>query len=256
MMKTLFSNFRRSGLAAFVVPWALLLFAAGSAAGAAPSPSNSPGASPWIKTEQTALRLIAATETAGAAETLKLGLHFKLKPGWKIYWRSPGDAGFPPEADWSSSKNLKSAVMHWPAPERFSVLGLETLGYKKEVVFPMTMTRLDTAKPLHLSGAIRYLVCDEICIPYDADVALSVAQGPIRPSPFAHLISRFQSNVPGDGNRHGLAIGAAETWKRGETTMLRVRATAAAPFRAPDLYPEGGAELTFSKPTVRLGPAA
>ena len=213
-----------------------------------------PGASPWVKTEQTELRLIAATETVGAAETLRLGLHFKLKPGWKIYWRSPGDAGFPPIPDWSSSRNLKSAVMQWPAPERFSVLGLETLGYKKEVVFPITVTREDATKPLRLSGVIRYLVCDEICIPYDADVALNVAQGPLRPSPFAHLISRFQSNVPGDGNRHGLTINAAETWKRGKTTMLRVRVTAAEPFRAPDLYPEGPQALTFAKPTVRLGP--
>ena len=213
-----------------------------------------PGASPWVKTEQTELRLIAATETVGAAETLRLGLHFKLKPGWKIYWRSPGDAGFPPIPDWSSSRNLKSAVMQWPAPERFSVLGLETLGYKKEVVFPITVTREDATKPLRLSGVIRYLVCDEICIPYDADVALNVAQGPLQPSPFAHLISRFQSNVPGDGNRHGLTINAAETWKRGKTTMLRVRVTAAEPFRAPDLYPEGPQALTFAKPTVRLGP--
>ena len=213
-----------------------------------------PGASPWVKTEQTELRLIAATETVGAAETLRLGLHFKLKPGWKIYWRSPGDAGFPPIPDWSSSRNRKSAVMQWPAPERFSVLGLETLGYKKEVVFPITVTREDATKPLLLSGVIRYLVCDEICIPYDADVALNVAQGPLRPSPFAHLISRFQSNVPGDGNRHGLTINAAETWKRGKTTMLRVRVTAAEPFRAPDLYPEGPQALTFAKPTVRLGP--
>ena len=218
------------------------------------APSNSPGASPWVKTEQTELRLIAATETVGAAETLRLGLQFKLKPGWKIYWRSPGDAGFPPIPDWSSSRNLESAVMQWPAPERFSVLGLETLGYKKEVVFPITVTREDATKPLRLSGVIRYLVCDEICIPYDADVALNVAQGPLRPSPFAHVISRFQSNVPGDGNRHGLTINAAETWKRGKTTMLRVRVTAAEPFRAPDLYPEGPQALTFAKPTVRLGP--
>ena len=109
-----------------------------------------PGASPWVKTEQTELRLIAATETVGAAETLRLGLHFKLKPGWKIYWRSPGDAGFPPIPDWSSSRNLESAVMQWPAPERFSVLGLETLGYKKEVVFPITVTRQDATKPLLL----------------------------------------------------------------------------------------------------------
>ncbi len=245
VMTTLFSSFKR--IAAGALGLALAALSTGGAIAA-------PGASPWVKTEQTSLRLIAATETAGAAETLRLGLHFKLKPGWKIYWRSPGDAGFPPVPDWSPSKNLKSAVMHWPAPERFSVLGLETLGYKKEVVFPITVTREDTAKPLYLSGAIRYLVCDDICIPYDAEVRLNIPQGPVRPSPFAHLISRFQSNVPGDGKRQGLAVDTVETWGRGDAAILRVRVTSTTPFQTPDIYPEGPRALTFAKPTVRLGP--
>jgi suppressor for copper-sensitivity B len=231
---------------------------------AASDASGEPAASAWHKTDQSALRLIAATETTGNAETLSLGLHFKLKPGWKIYWRSPGDAGFPPEPDWKGSENLKTAVIKWPAPERFSVIGLETLGYKKEVVFPLTVTREDPSRPLRMTGIVRYLTCDDICIPYDAEVALSLPQGPAgetaRPSPFAHLISRYKSKVPGYGKRQGLTIEAAETWSQGsgggKNVFLRVTASAAMPFQAPDLFPEGPVELTFSKPTVRLGPDA
>ncbi|MDA1091617.1 MAG: protein-disulfide reductase DsbD family protein [Proteobacteria bacterium] len=251
-MTALFSIFKR-----FALPALATLVLTGWL-GPAVAAGDEPAGSAWQQTEQSAVRLIAATETTGNAETLTLGLHFKLKPGWKIYWRSPGDAGFPPEPDWMGSQNLKSAVMHWPAPERFSVLGLETLGYKKEVVFPLTVTRTDTAKPLRIAGTIRYLTCDDICIPYDADVALTIPHGPdgapIKPSQFAHLISRYQSSVPGDGNRHGLDIEAAETWGDGKNVFLRVRATATLPFQAPDLFPEGPSELTFSKPSVRLGP--
>ena len=159
-----------------------VLFAALLALAPAPAGSAEPGASNWIKTEQTSLRLIAATETAKAGGALSLGLHFKLLPGWKIYWRSPGDAGFPPEPDWSRSKNLASAQLHWPAPLRFSVLGLETLGYKKEVVLPITVKRADALKSLQLACTVRYLVCDEICIPYDADIALTMAPGDGKPS--------------------------------------------------------------------------
>ncbi|MFQ5765937.1 MAG: protein-disulfide reductase DsbD family protein, partial [Rhodospirillales bacterium] len=212
-----------------------------------------PGASAWHETKQTALRLISATETTGAATTLRFGLHFKLKPHWKIYWRSPGDAGFPPQPDWSRSENVKSATIHWPAPVRFSVLGLETLGYEDEVVLPMTVERTDPAKPVSVAGTVRYLTCKEICIPYEADLALTLPGGPVRPSPFAHLIGRYQSAVPGDGGRHGLAIEAADTWTRGDATVLRVRVRAAAPFKAPDLYVEGPPPLAFSKPLVRLG---
>jgi len=215
--------------------------------------SAEPGASPWQETEQTSLRLISATETAGGAEMLRLGMHFRMKPGWKIYWRSPGDAGFPPEPNWSASHNLKTAVVHWPAPARFSVLGLETLGYENEVVLPMTVTRQDPAKPLEMAGVVRYLTCKEICIPYTADVALAVPEGPIKPSPFAHLIDRFQANVPGEGRRHGLTIEAAETAGDGNDALVRVTASAEQPFAAPDLYLEGPPGVAFSRPAVRLG---
>ena len=130
----------------------LALAVAVFSAGAEAQTGAGPAASAWAETEQTALRLIAATEATGSAETLKLGLHFKLKPGWKVYWRSPGDAGFPPIPDWSASGNLESAVLRWPAPERFSVLGLETLGYKKETVLPITVRRADPSRPLGPPG--------------------------------------------------------------------------------------------------------
>ena len=45
-----------------------------------------------------------------------IGLEFKLEPGWKIYWRQPGDSGLPPELDFSSSKNLSSYEIKWPYP--------------------------------------------------------------------------------------------------------------------------------------------
>ena len=235
------------GALALVLLLAMLAFSAAPARAAA---DGRPGASPWQQTEQTALRLIAATQTTGDARILKLGLHFKLKPGWKVYWRSPGDAGFPPMPDWSPSQNLKTAVVHWPAPSRFEVLGLQSLGYTDEVVLPLTVELMDPAKPLRMAGEVNYLTCQKICIPYTAKLALTLPQGPVQPSPFAHLIGRFQANVPGDGSRHGLAIERAESWTQGKTTFLLVTATAAVPFQAPDLYAEGPPELAFSPPTV------
>ncbi len=50
-------------------------------------------AGPWVDQEQARLRLVAAGPAAGEAGSLNLGLHFRLEPGWKIYWRSPGEAG-------------------------------------------------------------------------------------------------------------------------------------------------------------------
>src|SRR5262252_9680616 len=85
-------------------------------------------ASPWVRNEHAGLRLIAAATASGNADVLQLGLQFELRPGWKTYWRNPGDAGFPPHGDWSHSTNVADVTIAWPAPERFEVLGFETFG--------------------------------------------------------------------------------------------------------------------------------
>ena len=90
---------------------------------------------------------------------MQLGLEFRLAPHWKIYWRSPGDAGYPPRLDWAGSTNLAGATMAWPAPQRFSVLGLDTVGYTDAVVFPITaqLAQSGQAAHLHLALSIPHL---------------------------------------------------------------------------------------------------
>src|SRR5262249_59326870 len=92
-----------------------------------------PGAWEWARTDQTAVRLVAAASAVGAADALSVGLQFTLKPGWKTYWRSPGDAGLPVTVDWAGSTNVASAVMAWPVPHRFFLNGLGTFRYEGEV---------------------------------------------------------------------------------------------------------------------------
>ncbi|MCG8508887.1 MAG: thioredoxin family protein [Rhodospirillales bacterium] len=207
-------------------------------------------ASAWAETEQTAVRLVSAVTAVGDGDSVPLGLEFKLKPGWKIYWRSPGDAGFPPRPDWSTSENLIEAAMRWPAPERFSVLGLETLGYKKAVVLPIEARLAEPGEPLRLRTTIDYLTCDDICIPYKADLALDLPAGEATPSAFAHLINRYSAMVPGDGARHGLSIESIEAPDGAAARSLRISASALTPFDEPDLFVEGPIELVFDKPIL------
>ncbi len=210
--------------------------------------------SAWHETEQTKARLIAAVTGTGSAAMLRLGLEFHMQPGWKIYWRSPGDAGIPPRPDWGGSDNLTSAKIQWPAPERFSVLGLETLGYKKQVVFPIDAVLTEAGKPVTVKAVIPYLTCDDICIPYTANLSLSLPAGAAQPSEFAHLISRYAAKVPGDGARHGLMLADMAALSPGDTAkgemLISVRAKSETPFSAPDIYLEGPEVLAYSKPHV------
>jgi len=209
-------------------------------------------ASPWTETDFTSLRLIAATNGTGGGETVSLGLHFKLRNGWKIYWRSAGDAGYPPSLDWKGSENLKQADMRWPLPHRFSILGLETLGYKDEVVYPITAWAETPGAPMQLRVKVDYLTCSDICVPYEAELTLDLPGGGAEPSPFAHLINRFAVQVPGDGAAHGLTIEKAEALAQAKDTWLRITARATSPFTSPDVFIEGPDVLAFDRPMVRL----
>ena len=229
---------------------------AGSALGTAHAESGASAnsaSSAWVRTDQTQLRLLSAVAATGSAATVRLGLEFKLEPGWKIYWRSPGDAGLPPKPDWTGSRNLGDATIRWPAPERFELFGFDTYGYGGEVILPIDARVEHPGEALNLKLGVDYLVCEKICIPYQASFALDVPAGTARASGFAHAIDQFAARVPGDGSGAGLAIERA-MWSGGPEPAITVAATAAAPFGHPDVFVEGPvpAGVSFGKPDVTL----
>ena len=222
---------------------------------AVPSDAADSPASHWVKSDYTEVRLVSAVTNVGNQKQVPLGLHFKLKKGWKIYWRSPGDAGFPPRLNWAGSKNLAAADIQWPAPKRFSILGFDTQGYKDEVVFPLQVTLLKPGEAATAQATLDYLACKEICIPYKTDLTLTLPAGPSKTSPFAHLINRFQSLVPGDGSQHGIKIKGVYFTDAKPKPTLTVIASSVTQFTKPDLFVEGSREIQFGKPRITLASA-
>jgi len=209
-------------------------------------------ASGWSENEQGRVRLISAGETVGDTAGLRLGLHFELTEGWKIYWRSPGDAGYPPRLDWSASENLAAAELQWPVPHRFELFGLQTFGYGKEVVLPVRAEAKDPSKPVKLRAKVDYLTCAEICVPRQATLALDLPPGAAKPARHAFLIDQFRSRVPGEGAATGLDVERAVLTATGEQPVLGLAVTAAPPFQAPDAIVEGADGYAFGKPEVTL----
>ncbi len=79
--------------------------------------------------------------TAGR-ETIPLGLEFRLSEGWKVYWRSAGDVGYPPEVDWSGSSNLAAAATDLPG-------AAPLLGLRDRAVRLFRERRLPDHRPPH-----------------------------------------------------------------------------------------------------------
>jgi DsbC/DsbD-like thiol-disulfide interchange protein len=92
-------------------------------------------------------------------------VNLTLAPGWKTYWRSPGDAGIPPSFNWSGSQNVASVRIHWPAPSVFHSNGMQSIGYHDHLLLPVEVKPLDPSLPVVLSLKMELGVCDEICLP-------------------------------------------------------------------------------------------
>lgn len=92
-------------------------------------------------------------------------LALELEPGWKTYWRSPGDSGLPPVFDWSGSANLGAVTLHWPAPEAIQSGGATELGYHDRLVLPFTAAPAAPGQPVELALEAELGLCENICVP-------------------------------------------------------------------------------------------
>ncbi len=93
------------------------------------------------------------------------GLKVKLSPGWKTYWRHPGETGFSPELDWTGSKNLSAVKVLWPHPEIFDDKGLLSFGYKDYVILPIEFTPINTDQLIKAKLNIKLGICEKLCVP-------------------------------------------------------------------------------------------
>lgn len=121
----------------------------------------------WLINEQHTpiqTRFVVTGQANKADKTLAGYLEVKLSGDWKTYWRSPGEGGIAPSLTWEDSHNITHMDWHWPYPQRFELLGIKTLGYKHDVVFPMTLHVEDMSKPTVLDVKLTLSSCTSICV--------------------------------------------------------------------------------------------
>ena len=132
--------------------------------------------SDWDISETSKLRLISPYFQNNTKD-IQVGLEYQMEPGWKTYWKSPGDGGFAQTISWDNSTNVKNVKILWPTPIEFEILGLKSLGYQNNIIFPLEVeidnVSINTFLDLHIS----FLICKDICIPGDARVFLDIPSG-------------------------------------------------------------------------------
>lgn len=124
-------------------------------------------------------------------------LEVRLSGDWKTYWRSPGEGGITPSMTWDKSSNIKDVIWYWPHPERFNLLGIETLGYKNSVIFPMRLVIDDMRRPVIFSSDLTLSSCTTICVLTDYAFELNFTPSTLIASEEAmYLYAQGLSQVP------------------------------------------------------------
>ncbi|WP_415921366.1 protein-disulfide reductase DsbD domain-containing protein [Tateyamaria sp. SN6-1] len=116
-------------------------------------------------------------------------IRLTLEPGWKTYWRAPGDAGIPPHFDWSRARNIAGVDISWPTPSVYVENGMRSLGYSGQVVLPIHITPERSDAPMRLRTKMSIGVCAEVCVPHtiNIDAMLDAAD----PTPTPAIVAAF-----------------------------------------------------------------
>lgn len=208
-------------------------------------------AAPAAAEPVTELRLISSVEKHDGTDFLA-GIELGLAPGWKTYWRRPGDSGLAPEFDWSASENVALVELRWPVPERFDDPGDITFGYERGVVWPLRIVPEKVGEAVVLRLAINYGICADMCIPREGNLALPVlagAEGEVMvETPEAAMLRAALARVPvplADPERVELA------WRESSAPVLEVRLkNCGRDCTPPVLVLDGPRNVWFGTPSV------
>lgn len=208
--------------------------------------------SSWQGINEAKLRLISPFYNTNSSENITIGLEYKLDENWKTYWKSPGAGGFPQEIDYSKSLNVKNLKILWPTPEQFSILGLNSLGYKNSVIFPLKFEVINKLQPITLDINIHFLTCKEICIPVDANLKLFIPFGKkLELTEHSNLIEKFISLSP-INNDQTIDVNKAIFHIENNNSVLELEIQNDKSFINPNIYIDNEIGLPVIKPVLKL----
>lgn len=194
----------------------------------------------WVGKGNARVRLVASG--VDAEGRLAAGIEIDLDPGWKTYWRSPGDAGIPPVTDFSASTNIDGPVaIGFPPPHRYDDGYAVSNVYEGRVVLPLSAAVTDPASPTRLVVGLDMGVCAEICIPEHFDLALDLAPDESDAEADA-LLADAQAALPGRPEPGSFAVeGIARSGGTDKRPLFNVVVVVPDPDGA-EVYVEGPAD--------------
>ncbi|ESX52067.1 hypothetical protein NLY43_08275 [Mesorhizobium sp. C416B] len=197
--------------------------------------------SEWYNSEGGKVRLVT-TGKADEAGRIQGVLDIALKPGWKTYWRDPGDAGVPPQIDVSASTNITDAAFSFPPPQRHDDGYGKWAGYNHPVSLPVTFTLSSPGDAAVIDADIFLGICETICIPVQTRLSVYPAADPDNAEDAA-LVKAALATLPAPAKPDfGIKV------LPGDHETLMVEATFPGDPEAADLFVAGGRDYMFGAP--------
>jgi len=129
-----------------------------------------------VTTAHVSAKLVSESSVVAPGAKIWLGLHIRLLPDWHVYWRNPGDSGYPPALTWTLPAGARAGEIAWPAPQRIPFGPLTNFGYEKDVLLavPIEIPADYAAQSFPVRLQAEWLVCAAVCIPESGSFALAL----------------------------------------------------------------------------------
>jgi len=198
--------------------------------------------SDWVEMEGARIWLATAGKP-DAKGRLKGVLNIELEPGWKTYWRDPGDAGVPPTIDVSANPDIAGATFDFPAPQWHDEGDFKWAGYDHPIGLPVTFTLKDPAGSAKIDAAVFLGVCETICVPVQAKLAVDAASDPDNPGDVAAVAKAFAAIPPAATAQFGVRVAEAD-----DGTKVTLEATFPGDPSTAELFISGEDGYVFTTP--------
>ncbi len=143
--------------------------------------------------------LISDVRSIQPGQKFRVGVLYQIEPGWHIYWKYSGDSGLPTKIEWQLPPGFKVGELQWPLPTRDKEPGdLEVFAYTSEVLL-FTDVEAPTnlpPQPISIQAKTDWLVCQSLCVPGRAQLALTLNVGGNTLSDSAQIFQKYASLVP------------------------------------------------------------
>ncbi len=143
--------------------------------------------------------LIADTTALTAGKPFTVGLRLRMAPHWHTYWQNSGDAGLPTKIDWQLPDGFKAGPIQWPIPTRLDSPGdIVNYGYGEQVVLLTEIIPPSQlpAGDVSLKAKATWLVCADLCVPGEADLALKLPADSVATPANEQVFSEARALLP------------------------------------------------------------